>query len=44
MKGFGLIKKLKAKPIFGDSDRETVKLDFDDALFQTVKYRGLQEL
>lgn len=30
--------KSKANPILGFSDTETVKLDFDDASFRTVKY------
>jgi hypothetical protein len=34
----GLTEKLKAKPMLGFSDCETVKLDFDDIRFRTVRY------
>lgn len=36
---FGLQKKLdQVKPIFGFTDTETVKLDFDETTFKNVKY------
>ena len=39
MKENGLTgKSSQGKPIFGFSDTETVKLDFDDAPYRTVKY------
>ena len=38
MKGLGLTEKWSPKPILGYSDTETVKLDFDDVPFKTVKY------
>lgn len=38
LKVSGLTEKSKAKPIIGFSDTETVKLDFDDVQFETVKY------
>jgi hypothetical protein len=34
----GLTEKSKVKPILGFSDVETVKLDFDDSRFETVRY------
>jgi hypothetical protein len=37
-RGVGLTKKSSRKPIFGYSDRTTVKLDFDGELFRKVKY------
>ena len=33
-----MTEKSKAKPILGFSDTETVKLDFDDVSFRTVRY------
>lgn len=36
--GFGLRKKSSRNPIFGYSDRTTVKLDFDGEQFGKVKY------
>src|SRR4030067_444252 len=31
-------KEIKGKPILGFTDKETVKLDFDDKSFKTAKY------
>jgi hypothetical protein len=41
---FGLTEKLKAKPILGISDVETVMLDFDDTDFEKVKYWALRTM
>ena len=37
-KVLGLTEKSEARPILGFSDTETIKLDFDNASFRTVKY------
>lgn len=34
----GLTEKSKARPVLGLSDTETVKLDFDDVPYRTVRY------
>jgi hypothetical protein len=39
-----LTKKLKANPILGFSDTETVKLDFDETSFSSVKYWALRTM
>lgn len=38
MRASGLTEKLKASPILGLSDTETVKLDFDEVSFSSVRY------
>ncbi len=40
----GLTEKSKASPILGFSDAETVKLDFDEASFSSVKYWALRAM
>lgn len=44
LKASGLIEKLKAKSILGYTDTETVKLDFDDTSFKTVKSWALMTM
>ena len=45
MRGSGLTEKSpQGKPVFGFTDTETVKLDFDDASFKTVKYFAVRAL
>lgn len=39
-----MTEKLKVKPILGFSDTETVKLDFDDVPFKTVKHWALRAM
>lgn len=40
----GLRKKSKVSPILGFSDAETVKIDFDETSFSTVKYWALRAM
>ena len=40
----GLIEKSRVNAILGFSDSETVKLDFDDACFSTVKFWALRTM
>jgi hypothetical protein len=40
----GLTEKSKASPILGFSDAETVKLDFDEISFSSVKYWALRAM
>jgi hypothetical protein len=40
----GLTEKSKARPILGFSDTETVKLDFDETSFSSVKYWALRTM
>lgn len=39
-----MTERLKAKPILGFSDVETVKLDFDETSFSSVKYWALRTM
>lgn len=44
LKARGLTEKLKASPILGLSDTETVKLDLDDVSFRTTRYWALRAM
>lgn len=44
LKGRGLRQKWNHKSVLGYTDRETVKLDFDNTLFKTVRYWALRTM